>query len=85
MNGYTVNLYKERFMKIVKIINSNHIKEYAPLNNEKSFTRKRKMPLKDIILSALSKNGLTTDMELHKYFIDKGVNSINISKQGFLQ
>lgn len=79
------NLYKERFMKIVKVINSDTIKDYAQLKHQKTFTRKRKMPLEDIILCTLAKKGLTTEMELHKYFIEKGVPSMNISKQGFLQ
>lgn len=79
------NHYKERYMKIVKTINSETIKEYAQLNHQKTFTRKRKMPLEDIILCTLSKKGLTTEMELHKYFIEKGATSMNISKQGFLQ
>lgn len=80
-----INLYKERFKKLVKIINSDTIKEYAQLNHQKSFIRKRKMPLEDIILCTLSKKGLTTEMELHKYLIEKGATSMNISKQGFLQ
>ncbi|WP_010075374.1 hypothetical protein [Clostridium cellulovorans] len=79
------DLYRERFKKIVNIINSNTVREYAHLNDEKSFTRKRKMPLEEIILCTLSKKGLTTEMELHKYFIEKGATSMNISKQGFLQ
>ena len=80
-----INRYKERFTKIVKVINSDAMKEYARLNYSKSFTRKRKMPLEDIISCTLSKKGLTTAMELHKYFIEKGATSMNISKQGFLQ
>lgn len=80
-----INLYKERFKKLVETIKSDKIKEYAQLNRQKSFTRKRKMPLEDIISCALSKKGLTTEMELHKYFIEKGATSMNISKQGFLQ
>lgn len=79
------NYYKKRFTKIVKIINLDTIKEYAHLNHPKSFTRKRKMLLEDIILCTLSKNGLTTTIEIHKYFIPKGAKTINISKQGYLQ
>jgi hypothetical protein len=81
-----INNYNERFTKIVKAINSDAMKEYARLNHPKSFSRKRKMPLKDIVLCTLSKKGLTTSMELHKYFIEKGAaSSMNISKQGYLQ
>ena len=64
---------------------SDTMKEYAHLDHPKSFTRKRKMPLEDIILCTLSKKGLTTAMEIHKYFTQKGVASMNISKQGYLQ
>lgn len=77
-----INLYKNR---LIKAINSDTLKKYAQLNNEKAFTRKKKMPLEDIILCTLSKKGLTTEMELHKHFIEKVVTSMNISKQGFLQ
>ena len=40
-----INRYKERYMKIVKTINSETIKEYAQINHQNTFTRKRKMPL----------------------------------------
>lgn len=82
---YMINFYKERFKKIVKAINSDNVKEYAHLDNPKSFTRKRKMPLEDIILCTLSKKGLTTSMEIHKYFNEKGVSAMNVSKQAYLQ
>ncbi|WP_223919186.1 hypothetical protein ACFLKA_03300 [Clostridium caseinilyticum] len=80
-----INCYKERFKKMVKTINSDVMIEYAHLNNPKSFTRKRKMPLQDIILCTLSNKGLTTSMEIHKYFTQKGVSAINVSKQAYLQ
>lgn len=80
-----INRYKERYVKVVKTINSETIKECAQINYQNTFTRKRKMPLDDIIMCTLSKKGLTTEMELHKYFIEKGATSMNISKQGFLQ
>jgi len=43
------------------------------------------MPLEDIILCTLSKKGLTTSMEMHKYFTEKGVSAMNVSKQAYLQ
>ena len=67
-----INHYKERFIKIVKVINSDILKQHAQLKHQKTFIRKRKMPLEDIILCTLSKKGLTTEMELHKYFIEIG-------------
>ncbi len=50
-----VKTYKERFIKIVKAINSDILKQHAQLKKQKNFTRKRKMPLEDIILCTLSK------------------------------
>jgi hypothetical protein len=35
-----VNHYKERFAKIVKVINSDTMKEYSRLNRPKNSTRK---------------------------------------------
>ena len=43
------------------------------------------MPLKDILLCCLAKKGLTTEIELRKYFKEKTEISIKISKQGYLQ
>lgn len=67
------------------MINLDKIKNYAKLNNQNFFIRKRKIPLQDIILCTIDKKGLTTEMELHKYFLEKGVTPMSISKQGFLQ
>jgi hypothetical protein len=66
-------------------VNSDIVKTYARLDKQNSFIRKRKMPLTDIILCTLSKKGLTTSMELHQYFTQKGEYEMNISKQGYLQ
>jgi uncharacterized lipoprotein NlpE involved in copper resistance len=67
------------------MINLDKIKSYTKLNNKNSFTRKRKMPLKDIILCTIDQKGLTTEMKLNKYFLEKGVTPMSISKQYFLQ
>lgn len=50
----------------------------------KTFSRDRKMPLKDILTSSLSKKGLTNVMELRNYFREKG-SEMEITKQGYLQ
>jgi len=77
--------YRARYEKIYEMINRTRINEYgrhpeAP----KSFTRKRKMPLKDVILSVLSKKGLTTAIELREYFKDK-CEQTSITVQGYLE
>ncbi|WP_027625590.1 IS4 family transposase [Clostridium lundense] len=79
------NSYVSRFKKMFNSINSDTMKTYAHLDKQNSFTRKRKMPLADIILCTLSKKGLTTSMELHQYFTQKGEYHMSISKQGYLQ
>lgn len=79
------NSYTNRFKRMFESINSDTIKAYARLDKSNSFVRKRKMPLVDTILCTLSKKGLTTAMELHQYFSQKGVNHMSISKQGYLQ
>lgn len=43
------------------------------------------MPLKDVVLSVLSKNGLTTSMEIRRYFEEKNEAKKNITVQGYLQ
>lgn len=79
------NSYINRFNKMFESINSDTIKTYARLGESNSFIRKRKMPLSDTILCTLSKKGLTTAMELHQYFAQKGAEHMSISKQGYLQ
>ena len=50
-----------------------------------TFTRNRKMPLKDILLCCLSKKGLTTIFELRNYFRQKEAWPMQLSVQGYLQ
>lgn len=45
---------------------------YARQNGKNTFSRKRKMPFKDMLLCCLSKKGLTTAFELRNYFKEKG-------------
>lgn len=79
------NSYINRFKKMFDSVNSDIVKTYARLDKQNSFIRKRTKPLIDIILCTLSKKGLTTSMELHQYFTQKGEYEMNISKQGYLQ
>jgi len=77
--------YRVRYEKTYEMINSEKIKEYGRVEREtKSFTRERKMPLKDTIVSMLSKKGLTMSMELREYF--KGnKTAVEITVSGYLQ
>ena len=77
--------YEKRFEKLIQLLSSDELLPYARQNNSNTFSRMRKMPLKDILLCCLAKKGLTTDMELRKYFKEKKELSIKISKQGYLQ
>ena len=78
--------YKVRYEKIYEMINSTEIKKYGRLPNEpSSFTRDRKMPLKDMVINVLSKKGLTTSMELREYFEEKKDTDADITVQGYLQ
>ena len=77
--------YEKRFEKLIQLLSSDELLPYARQNNNNTFSRIRKMPLKDILLCCLAKKGLTTDMELRKYFKEKNEISIKISKQGYLQ
>lgn len=63
--------YEKRFEKLIQLLSSNRLLPYARQNNNNTFSRIRKMPLKDILLCCLAKKGLTTDMELRKYFKEK--------------
>lgn len=58
---------------------------YARKDGHNTFSRKRKMPLKDMLLCCLSKKGLTTAFELRNFFKDKGELPMALSVQGYLQ
>lgn len=78
--------YKRRFQNLREQITGEEIRQRArqPEAEGKTFSRDRKMPLKDILTSSLSKKGLTSVMELRNYFREKG-NEMEITKQGYLQ
>lgn len=58
---------------------------YARKDGHNTFSRKRKMSLKDMLLCCLSKKGLTTAFELRNFFKDKGELPMALSVQGYLQ
>ena len=77
--------YMKRIQKLSEKLSDPALAERARKINSNTFSRNRKMPLKDILLCCLSKKGLTTTLELRNYFIQKDVPSMKMSKQWFLQ
>ena len=80
-----IKSYKTRFQKLSALLSDPEIAKYARQNGKHAFSRKRKMPLKDMLLCCLSKKGLTTTFELRNYFKEKGDLSMQLSVQGYLQ
>lgn len=66
-------------------LSDQELVNYARKNGNHTFSRNRKMPLKDMLLCCLSKKGLTTTFELRNYFKEKGELSMQLSVQGYLQ
>lgn len=77
--------YIERIQKLSEKLSDPTLAERARKINSNTFSRNRKMSLKDILLCCLSKKGLTTTLELRNYFKQKEDSSMKISKQGYLQ
>lgn len=77
--------YKKRFQKFSKSLSDPALINYARQNGKNTFSRKRKLPLKDMLLCCLSKKGLTTTFELRNYFREKGDLSMQLSIQVYLQ
>ena len=73
--------YKNMFdeLKSSQILNHVRMEEYPT-----SFSRKRKIPVNDIIISILIRKGLTAEMDILDYFAEKG-NGESISKQTYLK
>ena len=77
--------YKGRFQKFSESLSDPELINYARQIGKNTFSRKRKMPLKDMLLCCLSKKELTTAFELRNYFKEKGDFSMQLSIQGYLQ
>lgn len=77
--------YIRRFQKFYQQLTSPALAGHARKEGKNSFTRRRKMPLEDILLCCLAKKGLTTVMELFSYARRKGDAQMDISKQGYLK
>ena len=48
-------LYTKRFQKLTEELANPELSKYARMENQNTFTRNRKMPLKDILLCCLAK------------------------------
>ena len=77
--------YMERFPKFSERLMDPELAIHARKKASNTFTRNRKMPLKDILLCCLSKKGLTTIFELRNYFRQKEAWPMQLSVQGYLQ
>ena len=77
--------YIQRFQKFSVLLMDPELANHARKKDSNTFTRDRKMPLKDMLLCCLSKKGLTTIFELRNYFKQKEVWPMQLSVQGYLQ
>ena len=59
--------YIQRFQTFSNRLMAPKLAIHARKKDSNTFTRNRKMPLKDILLCCLSKKGLTTIFELRNY------------------
>ena len=65
-------------------INSKEFKDLCRLGKESYFTRNRKMPLHDLLLTMINRKGLTLTLELRNY-MKTAHPGISISKPGYLK
>lgn len=77
--------YVRRFQKLTNLLTHTNLALHARNIECNTFSRRRKMPLEDIILSSLAKKGLTTALKLRNYFKQKEGVTMEMSKQGYLQ
>ncbi|MEY8391913.1 hypothetical protein AALA98_11185 [Lachnospiraceae bacterium 45-W7] len=56
--------YIKRFQMFSGLLSDPELVNYARKNGNNTFSKKRKMPLKAMLLCCLSKKGLTTAFEL---------------------
>lgn len=77
--------YIRRFQKFPDRLMDPELANHARKKDSNTFTKNRKMPLKDVLLCCLSKKGLTTIFELRNYFKQKETWPMQLSVQGYLQ
>ena len=83
MVGYKVY---ERIEQLFSEIQSKWINEKARQEGDNSsWTRQRNMPLEDILTCILSKKGLSTTMEIRRYFQEVNRMEQIVSKQNYLK
>lgn len=75
----------QRFGKLRGFLKAEKIKGIARGSKKNAFTRSRKMPLCDILVSILARKGLTSSMEIRNFFKTKGNVEDKISKQAWLK
>lgn len=75
--------FKKRWETVTGEIKTKDTEEKARGDNKKAFTRKRKMPVCDIIISILTSRKQTCAMELRNFF--KAKNQEQISKQAYFK
>lgn len=83
--AYILILYKQKYKNenhpsnTISLLSEQELVNYVRKNGNNTFSRNRKIPLKDMLLCCLSKKGLTTTLELRNYFKDKGELSMQLS------
>lgn len=75
--------YIERIQKLSEKLSDPNLAVHARKMGSNTFSRNRKMSLKDILLCCLSKKGPTTALELRNYFKQKGNLYMEISISRF--
>jgi hypothetical protein len=70
---------------LLEMLNSETRKAARLDGDENSWSRKRDMPLQDMLTCTLAKKGLSTAMEVRQYFQAIGKEENTVSKQGYLQ
>jgi hypothetical protein len=80
------NQSSERVNELRTDIDSNELPEWARLAGDRGrWTRRRAMPLADMVRCTLAKQGLTTVMELRRSARQRGTTESAINKQVYLR
>ena len=75
---------QKRVLLDMEKINSNEFKDFCRLGKENYFTRNRKMPFQDLLLTMINRKGLTLALELRNY-MKIAHPGVSISKPGYLK
>ena len=77
--------YQKRFKETALRMKGSIARERARFMESHAFSRRRKLPLEAMLVCMLWKQGLTTEMELRKFFKERNLAEMQLSKQGYLQ